>query len=730
MRQFVCVLFVLLSNILFAGPDWFWQNPYPQGNQLNGVYTFDQDNMIAVGDLGTIVRTSDGGKTWQTQSNVNGVTTPLLSVTFVDMNNGWIVGERGVILKTTDGGVTWQNRSYGKSYHLYSVHFTSALNGWVAGRWGEVYQTSDGGDTWVRQESGTVRMLTSLNFANARKGCVVGHGGTILKTNNSGLQWDLVVPPTTSHLNSIAFVDSLNIWVSGENGTILKSADGGVSWDSLNTKVTENLVSIVFSSPQTGWAVGYSTQIVDGITNKINGIILKTDDYGATWLPQSSSSASTDFHPLNAVSLSATGVGYAVGDYGTIIKISDSGIEVQNASRQSLNLMRNACFVNSTTGWIAAYGAILRTVDGGENWLSTSMDHVTQAGGEYDQLEGIHFMDADTGWTVGTQIDVVGSSSYTTKGLVMKTTDGGETWVKQNPNTNQSLISVFFTSADTGWAVGVRGVVLKTTDGGKTWTLQNIKTQVQLFTVYFINPLKGWISGEGNKIWMTVDGGQKWTAITVAGSIYNIAVDFVDENHGWAVGVNGSIFKTEDGGLTWTAQHNNYTNHLLSVSFTDMKTGWAAGFGGTLLHTLDGGENWQKVELPTHRDLYSVVFSETSTGWVFGDVGIIFKTSNAISDVKKEWPETHLPTEMVLQQNYPNPFNGETTISYHISTPGKARLTVYNLLGEKIQTIVDRYHARGDYEIKLNANSFASGLYFYRLDTGDETTTRKMVIQK
>ena len=76
---------------------WFWQNPLPQGNILRATAAVDANTVIAVGDLGTILRTTDGGATWTLQSS--GTTKRFFGLSFVDANNGTVVGEGGAILR-------------------------------------------------------------------------------------------------------------------------------------------------------------------------------------------------------------------------------------------------------------------------------------------------------------------------------------------------------------------------------------------------------------------------------------------------------------------------------------------------------------------------------------------------------------------------------------------------------------------------------------------------------
>lgn len=90
----------------------------------------------------------------------------------------------------------------------------------------------------------------------------------------------------------------------------------------------------------------------------------------------------------------------------------------------------------------------------------------------------------------------------------------------------------------------------------------------------------------------------------------------------------------------------------------------------------------------------------------------------------------HLPTEFTLEQNYPNPFNPTTSITYSISKAGMVNLNIYNLLGQKVTTLVERNQTEGSYKIKFDATNLSSGIYFYRLTSGNMTIIRKMMLLK
>lgn len=89
-----------------------------------------------------------------------------------------------------------------------------------------------------------------------------------------------------------------------------------------------------------------------------------------------------------------------------------------------------------------------------------------------------------------------------------------------------------------------------------------------------------------------------------------------------------------------------------------------------------------------------------------------------------------LPTRFALEQNYPNPFNPSTAIFYAVVKSGQVKLQVFNQLGQRVATLVNEHQVAGIYKIDFNAKELPSGLYFYRIETGDFSKTIKMILMK
>lgn len=97
--------------------------------------------------------------------------------------------------------------------------------------------------------------------------------------------------------------------------------------------------------------------------------------------------------------------------------------------------------------------------------------------------------------------------------------------------------------------------------------------------------------------------------------------------------------------------------------------------------------------------------------------------------VIRDVPST-LPGRFMLLQNYPNPFNSSTTIDYVLAEPGSVRITIYDLLGRRIEMLMDEGNEIGQHRVSWNAGDYPSGIYFYRLEAGGKVETKRMVLLK
>jgi len=134
-------------------------------------------------------------------------------------------------------------------------------------------------------------------------------------------------------------------------------------------------------------------------------------------------------------------------------------------------------------------------------------------------------------------------------------------------------------------------------------------------------------------------------------------------------------------------------------------------------------------------------FDEFTNRAVIGQVAIgessdsVFVTSGGFLGGGDDWitaifEELFLPTEFNLSQNYPNPFNPATTINYALAKPGHVRMEVYDILGRRLDVLVDEQKEAGYHSYIWQASNVPTGVYFYRIKAGDFEKTKKMMLLK
>jgi hypothetical protein len=100
------------------------------------------------------------------------------------------------------------------------------------------------------------------------------------------------------------------------------------------------------------------------------------------------------------------------------------------------------------------------------------------------------------------------------------------------------------------------------------------------------------------------------------------------------------------------------------------------------------------------------------------------------TDLNSEKKQSKIPQSFHLFQNYPNPFNPSTMIKYDLPKEGFVSLKIYNILGKEVRTLVSEYESAGTYNITFNASDLSSGIYFYRLSSGNFAQVKKLLLLK
>jgi photosystem II stability/assembly factor-like uncharacterized protein len=346
----------------------------------------------------------------------------------------------------------------------------------------------------------------------------------------------------------------------------------------------------------------------------------------ATWKKQEPLPTPWYFHDVDMIS---TTEGWAVshpvtGDHGTIFHTINAG----QTWKQQGRLFRQLSAISFADGQhgVAAGNEFRYTIDGGRTWQLSN----TVTGSMYD----VDLVDQSTGYACGF-------------GEARKTTDGGQTWVRQAIPLQGNLVGIDFVSATTGWVVGAEGSVYKTTDGGSIWLRQRHDTSQFYTGVSFVSTTEGWVCGNST-ILHTTDGGITWVTQAVPAGADAIEVRFVDSQNGWAAGALRTILHTTNGGQTWTLQlggvfedpANRYPFNGLDA--VDAANAIAVGGGNSIYTTMNGGAQWLSRGSGSGTIPFRVARTDSSHIWSANSNSEVLYTANG----GKKWDRSIIQLQL------------------------------------------------------------------------------------
>ena len=703
MKNSISLLFALLFTLsLQSQTGWTWQNPLPQGNPLYGI-SFLMNHGWAVGPHGTAIHTTDGGLTWQRIDL--GTTENLNAVYMHDDLMAWIVGDNGLILFVMEH-VSTNTFEITKQISNTTVNLrtvTSDINNcpWVGGDDGTVLRTNDFGQTWEEQYTPFDYDIYGFHNIECTEAWTTGPEGIMMYTYNSGNSWSYLPTPVNYLLFSVHVGTFENIRVTGQQGLIMHTDDKGVTWNIENEEPGYNLYDVINIGLNTAYAVG------------TNEKILETIDYGETWTEPGIDIQLNNTPLYDVEDQWAYDHVWVVGHHGVILKNSGIQTEFEVQNEGTLYALSSVEFIDENNGWAIggeyiesgnSLGIILHTTDGGETWeeqLNTSI-----------QLYALDMVNENEGWVVGRD------------GSILHTSNGGASWQTQDSPIGGMMTSVCFADENNGWIVTMDywGEVIHTTNGGATWTPQTNPSANPLHDVFFINQDVGWAVGLDSSVIRTSNGGDTWEWFNVnASQGYRFAsVYFVDELHGWMAGILGSIMRTTDGGDTWQEINSGTDLSFNDIYFIDQYNGWAVGDQGIILHSVDGGITWFKQQSKVYPNfLTSVSFIDGKKGWISGEGGTIINTVNGgfVHEYGTFWVEG-------LDLPITDGDTTESTIFVDVSDDLKQN---YILTG--IELFIDTiFHSRvSDLEIYLSHNEITDTLVFHVNSQGENFLWTKLL---
>jgi len=340
-KKIILIFTIILLLNQGAEAQWILQSSFTNNN-LYDIEFYNRNTGWAVGDGGTILKTTNGGTNWNNVPNP-AVGKPLSSIHIVDSNVCYVVGWFETIIKTTDGGTSWiviRNNGWGFGSSYDAVFFIDENTGWIAGTGQKILRTTNGCDSIITDYLFTGN-LHDMYFKDALTGIVTGSSlGSTFKTTNGGLNWfelNIQFGFTVSTFYKLSFINDQTGWIAGSDKRVYKTTDFGDTWDTISRiPISQNSISMRFAE-----FIDENTGFVGGE----QGYLFKSTNGGYNFQRQNTSS----FPPNEIISmhLYSDSIGWMVGGEAKIFSTTNGGQILVNINNSNLNeLNKLALFQN------------------------------------------------------------------------------------------------------------------------------------------------------------------------------------------------------------------------------------------------------------------------------------------------------------------------------------------------------------------------------------------------
>jgi photosystem II stability/assembly factor-like uncharacterized protein len=365
--------------------------------------------LLTITSIPTNSITNQNREGWMEQTS--GTNNDLQGISFINTSWGTTVGDIATILHTENNGLTWNSQSCGVSVDLVDVSFYNSNVGMAVGYEGTILNTSNGGETWTTYQTGWLITYYASHMVTD----LIGYAAGVNTINQPLLTWTIDGWQTQ---NDIAFyIEHNSVMYEGQ------------------------LKDIFFINSSTGFA---AARIWDG-----HGAIAGTTDGGYTW--------DTKYwgnYGFWGIHFPSSEIGYAVGDFGEVVKTTDGGDTWNSLSSGVSYDLNDVSFANEEVGSVAGESNhILRTEDGGINWI-------TEDSTQSNPLNSIYMLDVNNAYAagdIGTIINRTGTSGPDTIDVII--TILSQNWnfvsIPFNQSVNKTDIIVEYSDVNYSWSDAV-----------------------------------------------------------------------------------------------------------------------------------------------------------------------------------------------------------------------------------------------------------------------------------
>lgn len=394
------------------------------------------------------------------------------------------------------------------------------------------------------------------------------------------------------------------------------------------------------------------------------------------------------------------------------------------------NRVDDLYMLNTKVGYaVSGDGRIVKTTDGGENWVQLIQTAV--------YCRSVEFINEQKGF--------VGAFSFNagTPDILRRTTDGGQTWSDLTPlipqKARKGICGIAIPDSNTIYGGGNwfedSAYIIKSTDGGNSWNLIDMSAYAtSIIDFHFINKDTGFATGKGLPplesaiILYTTNGGVSWSvkfqnnvASEYCWKIQKLTPLIYYASIEDLTSVTPRILKSVDGGMSWTTYQIDVTPYNIEgIGFIDPMHGWTGGGSPHSYESRDGGKTWNKINICP---LMNRVFKVNDTMLLASGIRIWKYKSNGIYP---PIPEKRFAWMTVG----PNPVKDNLTINVSVDLKTRVLILLLDAAGRRMHVVDNTDRPRGSYRFYLNTDRYAPGIYYVVMKTHEDKRIERIMITR
>lgn len=699
------ILTIVLLSVLSAAPStaqWV-QTSGPAGGSATHFSVDPSNGYIFALANGGIYRSTDEGASWVLVTNnlPADLGPTALTASGSNLYIGFFTATSSkVIYRSTDNGDTW---TLATCTGIPASHYPSAMTTvgpkliifayYLLGG-GKMYASTDGGESFSESTTGLPTNLTVASLII--HGTDLYAGSSLISTakgvyrsTDNGANWAITSLATTNTINGLSR-NSIGVFASTTLNGVHRSTDNGASWTKVNPGSSTNFVTSLLAT---------NSNLYIGL----GGLMYKADQSGNNWdsirtgLPQANAGTSI-------YAIAASGASILCGYSSKGIYRTTNGGTNWFRSHEGLKALK-VDGIHSSNGYLFAAGdqyGYFRSSDHGDTWVEIN-----------------NGVSPTAGWFCFARVgsDLLAGAGA---GLLYRSADNGDNWTPSNTGFGLTNSFAFVVEGSTVYTTGYAGIA-KSTDAGMNWTT------LPSGYLFYEAGLDIWkdgsniLTGTNVASHRSTDNGTSWSATS------GVVGAFAQVDSTLFSGSSAGVKKSTDHGATWAATASLPVGagvQSLAARGGDLFVGTSDG----VFRSTDRGGTWAAINqgLPSRITIYKLTMDDQYLYAGTVNRSVWRRPLSEVTDVREM--HTGSPREFSLSQNFPNPFNPTTNIEFRISNYGFVTLEIFDLLGRTVATLVNQELHPGTYQAKWEAGKHPSAVYYYQMQAGSFSETRKLML--